>query len=62
MGPTPATRRRKNYDKPVQGQQIIVRANNGVLISVTQPVNPNLYKGQRIYVEGSGEAARVVTR
>ena len=52
----------KKYDQPVQGQQIIVRGNNGVLISVTQPVNPNLYKGQKVYVEGNGEGARVVAR
>ena len=52
----------KNYDKPVQGQQVIVRASNGVLISVTQPVNPNLHKGQKVYVEGNGDGARVVAR
>jgi len=52
----------KKYDKPVQGQQIIVRARNGVLISVTQPVNPNLRKGQKVYVEGNGDGARVVAR
>ena len=52
----------KKYDKPVQGQQIIVRAGNGVLISVTQPVNPNLRKGQKVYVEGNGDGARVVAR
>ena len=52
----------KNYDKPVQGQQIIVRGSNGVLISVTQPVNPNLRKGQKVYVEGNGDGARVVAR
>lgn len=52
----------KKYDQPVQGQQIIVRANNGVLISVTQPVNPHLHKGQKVYVEGNGDGARVVVR
>ncbi len=52
----------KKYDKPVPGQQIIVRTSNGVLVSVTQPVNASLYKGQRVYVEGSGEGARVVPR
>jgi len=52
----------KKYDKPIQGQQIVVRANNGVLISVTQPVNPNLRKGQKVYVEGNGDGARVVAR
>jgi len=52
----------KKYEQPVQGQQIIVRVANGVLVSVTQPVNPGLRQGQRVYVEGSGENARVVPR
>jgi outer membrane lipoprotein SlyB len=52
----------KKYDQPVPGQQIIVRTGNGVLISVTQAVNPNLFTGQRVYVEGNGEGARVVPR
>ncbi|MCM8595371.1 glycine zipper 2TM domain-containing protein [Accumulibacter sp.] len=52
----------KRYDQPVPGQQIIVRTTNGVLVSVTQPVNPNLFKGQRVYIEGNGEKARVVPR
>ena len=52
----------KKYDQPVPGQQIIVRTTNGVLISVTQATNPNLFKGQRVYVEGSGDGARVVPR
>ena len=42
--------------------QIIVRTTNGVLVSVTQPVNPALRQGQKVYVEGSGEDARVVPR
>jgi outer membrane lipoprotein SlyB len=50
----------KRYDKPVPGQQIIVRVKSGVLVEVTQPVNPNLRSGQRVYIEGSGEGARVV--
>lgn len=52
----------KKYDQPVPGQQIVVRMTNGVLISVTQPVNPNLFKGQRVYVEGNGDGARIVPR
>ena len=50
------------YDKPVPGQQVIVRINNGVLMSVTQAQNPNLYLGQRVYIEGSGEGTRIVPR
>ena len=52
----------KKYDQPTPGQQIIVRTGNGVLISVTQPVNANLYPGQRVYVEGNGDGARVIPR
>lgn len=52
----------KKYDQPVPGQQIIVRTSNGVLVSVTQPANPNLRQGQKVYIEGSGEDARVVLR
>lgn len=52
----------KKYDQPIPGQQIIVRTGSGVLVSITQPVNPGLYKGQRIYIEGNGENARVIPR
>jgi outer membrane lipoprotein SlyB len=50
----------KKYDQPEQGQQIIVRVTSGVLVAVTQPVDPNLRVGQRVYIEGNGEGARVV--
>ena len=50
----------KKHDQPIAGQQIIVRLSNGVLIQVTQPLGPYLAVGQRVYVEGSGENARVV--
>lgn len=49
----------KKYDQPVPGQQIIVRTGSGVLVSVTQPVTQGLRVGQRVYIEGSGEGARV---
>ena len=52
----------KKYDQPVAGQQIVVRTGNGVLVSVTQPINHGLVKGQRVYIEGSGDSARVVPR
>jgi outer membrane lipoprotein SlyB len=52
----------QHYSQPVAGQQIIVRTSNGVLVSVTQPVNPGLRQGQRVYIEGSGEDARVIVR
>ncbi len=50
----------KKHDQPPPGQQVIVRVNSGVLVAVTQPVNPNLRTGQRVYIEGNGEGARVV--
>jgi outer membrane lipoprotein SlyB len=50
----------KYYDKPQEAQQVIVRLKSGVLVSVTQPVNPALRPGLRVYVEGSGYDARVV--
>jgi len=52
----------KKHDKPVAGQQIIVRTGNGVLVAVTQPVNPGLRVGQGVYIEGNGDGARVVPR
>jgi outer membrane lipoprotein SlyB len=51
---------KKKYDQPKAGQQIIVRTNSGVLVSVTQPINPSLTKGMSVYVEGTGSEARVV--
>lgn len=48
------------YAQPIAGQQIVVRTNSGVLVSVTQPVSPGLRVGQRVYIEGSGEGARVL--
>ncbi len=48
------------YSQPVAGQQIVVRTTSGVLVSVTQPVTPGLRVGQRVYIEGSGESARVL--
>ncbi len=50
----------KYFDKPEPAQQIIVRLQSGVLFSVTQPVNPALAPGMRVFVEGSGDGARVV--
>jgi outer membrane lipoprotein SlyB len=52
----------KRYDRPQPGQQIIVRTKSGVLVTVTQPVNPGLRVGQRVYIEGAGEGARVLAQ
>jgi outer membrane lipoprotein SlyB len=50
----------KKHDRPVVGQQVIVRTSNGVLVSVTQPASSNLRVGQRVYIEGNGDGARVI--
>ncbi len=50
----------RKRDQPEAGQQVIVRVKSGVLVAVTQPVNPNLRTGQRVYIEGNGDGARVV--
>lgn len=50
----------KKHEQPVPGQQIIVRTGSGVLVAVTQPTNAALFVGQRVYIEGNGETARVV--
>lgn len=50
----------KKYDAPVPGQQVIVRTSSGVLVAVTQPIGPSLFVGQRVYIEGNGEGARVI--
>ena len=49
----------KRNDRPLPGQQIIVRMSNGVLVSVTQASTSGLHVGQRVYIQGSGENARV---
>jgi len=53
---------KRYYDKPVPAQQIFVRLGSGVLVEITQPVNNGLRVGMNVYVEGSGEEARVVPR
>ncbi|HEX6944825.1 MAG TPA: glycine zipper 2TM domain-containing protein [Casimicrobiaceae bacterium] len=49
----------RRNDQPVPAQQLIVRLRNGVLVAVTQPIEGDLRVGQRVYVEGAGEGARV---
>ena len=48
------------FDKPQAAQQVIVRLTSGVLVAVTQPPNPALARGMRVYIEGQGHEARVV--
>jgi outer membrane lipoprotein SlyB len=52
----------KKQDQPVAAQQIMVRLTSGVLVQVTQPIGPYLTVGQRVYIEGSGEGARVISQ
>lgn len=52
----------KRNATPVAGQQIFVRMKSGVLVEVTQPVNPALHVGQEVFIQGSGESALVVPR
>jgi len=50
----------KKHDQPQSAQQVIVRVRSGVLVAITQPVDTRLKVGQRVYIEGNGEGARVV--
>ena len=52
----------RDNTQPIPGQQIIVRTANGVLVAITQPAGPYLQVGQRVYIEGYGEGARVLPR
>ncbi len=52
----------QNYATPVQGQQIVVRTDSGVLVTITQPANANLMVGQNVIIDGVGEDARVIAR
>lgn len=49
----------KRNDTPVAAQQIIVRTTSGVLVAVTQPDGPALFVGQKVFIQGYGESARV---
>lgn len=50
----------KKHDQPQTAQQVIVRVRSGVLVAITQPVDARLKVGQRVYIEGNGEGARVI--
>ena len=49
----------KKHDQPIPAQQVIVRTNSGVLVAVTQPIGPPLFVGQKVYIQGNGENARI---
>jgi len=49
----------RRNDQPVPAQQIIVRTTSGVLVAVTQPLGAPLFVGQKVFIQGYGEGARV---
>ncbi len=50
------------YEQKQVGQQVVVRLDSGVLVIVTQKVNPALRVGSAVYVQGSGPDATVQLR
>ena len=52
----------KRHDQPIAAQQIMVRTTSGVLVAITQPTNPGLRVGQRVYIQGNGEGAVVTAQ
>ena len=53
---------REYFARPQAAQQVFVRLDSGVLVSITQPPNPALQQGQKVLIEGSGASARVVPK
>jgi outer membrane lipoprotein SlyB len=49
-----------HYVDKRRAQQITIRMRNGVLVSVTQPPNPDIRVGARVRIQGGGEHARVI--
>lgn len=52
----------RRFDTPVAGQQIFVRTDSGVLVEITQPTDLSLRVGQRVFVQGNGDSARVIPK
>ncbi len=48
----------KKYDTQ-PGSEITVRLDSGVLVVVTQPVDPDMKVGDKVMIQGQGENARV---
>ncbi|MCL6263102.1 glycine zipper 2TM domain-containing protein [Craterilacuibacter sp. RT1T] len=46
--------------QPQAGQYVVVSLQNGVNVGVTQPASGQLFVGQNVVIEGSGNEARVV--
>jgi outer membrane lipoprotein SlyB len=49
----------KRNAQPIAGEQVIVRTSTGVLVVVTQAVGVPLRVGQKVFIQGYGESARV---
>jgi len=49
----------KRHDQPIPAQQVFVRTKSGVLVEVTQPINPDIRVGSKVFIQGSGEGAVV---
>lgn len=57
-----STIERDHNDKELT-QQVVVRVESGVLVVVNQqPADPNLRVGQKVFIEGKGNHARIVPR
>ncbi|MBK6865658.1 MAG: glycine zipper 2TM domain-containing protein [Ideonella sp.] len=52
----------KRNTQPIAGEQIIVRTTSGVLVVVTQAVGAPLRVGQKVFIQGYGESARVTAQ
>lgn len=50
------------YAEKRDGQHVFVELGNGVVVAVTQPADPTLREGDKVFVEGRGNDARVVRR
>lgn len=52
----------RRFETPVAGQQIFVRLDSGVIVEVTQPTDLSMRVGQRVFVQGNGDSARVIPK
>ena len=50
----------RRFETPIAGQQIFVRLDSGVIVEVTQPTDLSMRVGQRVFVQGVGDSARVI--
>jgi outer membrane lipoprotein SlyB len=50
----------ERFAPPRAGQYIVVRLDNGVIVGISQLANDTLRTGDRVRIDGTGQAARVV--